>query len=208
MKKLFSILVAVLFTSSAFLPQQANAQAPEKMSYQAVIRTSNDKLVINTQVGIKLSIRKLAYMGFPTIVYVETQTPTTNQNGLISIEIGGGTKVTGNFTTIDWGVGEYDILAECDPDGGTIYTINGASQLLSVPYALHAKNGITNAEKTKLSGLNNADGSETKVNAGTNVTVTGIGTTASPYKINATGTAIILILAAMGLFYMFLLANA
>ncbi len=32
-----------------------------------------------------------------------------------------------------------------------------------------------------------ADGSETKVTAGTNVTVTGIGTTASPYVVNASG---------------------
>ena len=31
------------------------------------------------------------------------------------------------------------------------------------------------------------DGSETKVSAGTNVTVTGVGTTASPYVVNATG---------------------
>jgi hypothetical protein len=34
-----------------------------------------------------------------------------------------------------------------------------------------------------------ADGSETKVNAGTNVTVTGAGTTASPYVVNATGAS-------------------
>lgn len=33
----------------------------------------------------------------------------------------------------------------------------------------------------------NADGSETKINAGTNVTVTGLGTIASPYVINASG---------------------
>ena len=44
----------------------------------------------------------------------------------------------------------------------------------------------TTVEKTKLAGLQNADGSETKVTAGTNVTVTGTGTTGSPYIVNAT----------------------
>ena len=72
-------------------------------------------------------------------VYVETQTPTTNANGLVSIEIGGGTVTYGDFTTIDWSTGTYYIKTETDPTGGTGYTITGTSQILSVPYALHAK---------------------------------------------------------------------
>ncbi len=74
-----------------------------------------------------------------TAVYVETQTPTTNANGLVSIEIGDGTTVSGNFSTIDWVNGPYFIKTETAPTGGTNYTIAGTSQLLSVPYALHAK---------------------------------------------------------------------
>ncbi|NCA80494.1 MAG: hypothetical protein EOM76_09990, partial [Sphingobacteriia bacterium] len=70
-----------------------------------------------------------------TAVYVETQTPTTNANGLVSIEIGGGA----GFDAIDWANGIYFIKTETDPVGGTNYTITGTSQLLSVPYALHAK---------------------------------------------------------------------
>jgi len=70
-----------------------------------------------------------------TVVYVETQTPTTNANGLVSIEIGGGA----GFSIIDWSAGPYFIKTETDPTGGTTYSIPGTSQLLSVPYALHAK---------------------------------------------------------------------
>jgi hypothetical protein len=70
-----------------------------------------------------------------TVVYTETQTPTTNANGLVSIEIGGGA----GFSTIDWANGPYFIKTETDPTGGTTYSITGTSQLLSVPYALHAK---------------------------------------------------------------------
>jgi len=73
-----------------------------------------------------------------TSVYIETQTPTTNANGLVSIEIGNGTIQSGNFAAIDWSDGPYFIKTETDPSGGTDYTIAGTSQLLSAPYALHS----------------------------------------------------------------------
>ena len=128
MRKLFAFLVAVLLTASVF------AQSPEKMSYQAVIRNSSDVLVTNTQIGMEINIRQGSVSG--TVVYTETQTPTTNANGLVSIEIGGGT----GFNAIDWSAGPYFIetkTAVVPPL--TTYTITGTSQLLSVPYALHAK---------------------------------------------------------------------
>jgi hypothetical protein len=131
MRKVFTFLVTVLLTTSVF------AQSPEKMSYQAVIRNNSDALVTNTQVGMQISIIQGSASG--TAVYVETQTPTTNANGLASIEIGGGTVVSGDFATIDWANGLYFIKTETDPTGGTNYTIIGTNQLLSVPYALHAK---------------------------------------------------------------------
>jgi len=135
MKRVFAILVAVLLTASLF------AQSPQKMSYQAVIRNSSDQLVTNHAVGMQISILQSSPTGIA--VYVETQTPTTNSNGLISIEISGGTVVTGTFAGIDWSTGTYYIKTETDPAGGTSYSITGTSQLLSVPYALHAKTAET-----------------------------------------------------------------
>lgn len=120
-----------------FLSQQATAQTPEKMSYQAVIRNSSDQLVTSQTVGVQISILQSSASGLA--VYVETQTPTSNVNGLVSIEIGNGTVVSGDFTAIDWANGPYFIKTETDPTGGTNYSITGTSQLLSVPYALHAK---------------------------------------------------------------------
>jgi len=135
MKKIISICAAILMVTSVF------AQAPEKMSYQAVVRDGSNNLVSSTAVGMRISILQTTPSG--TAVYVETQTPTTNANGLVSIEIGGGTVVSGNFATIDWANGPYFIKTETDPTGGTNYTITGTSQLLSVPYALHAKTAET-----------------------------------------------------------------
>lgn len=131
MKKIITICTAILITASVF------AQAPNKMSYQAVIRNTSNALVTSSAVGMRISILQTSPSG--TAVYVETQTPTTNANGLASIEIGGGTVVSGNFSTIDWGNGPYFVQTETDPNGGTSYSITGTSQLLSVPYALYAK---------------------------------------------------------------------
>jgi hypothetical protein len=114
------------------------AQAPNKMSYQAVIRDNSNALVNNQIVGMQISILQGSANG--TAVYAETQIPTTNANGLVSIEIGGGTVVSGNFSTIDWANGPYFIKTETDPAGGTNYTVTGTSQLLSVPYAMYAAN--------------------------------------------------------------------
>ncbi|MCF8371615.1 MAG: DUF1566 domain-containing protein [Bacteroidales bacterium] len=131
MKDSFIILLAILLSASVF------AQSPEKMSYQAVIRNSSDILITSTLVGMQISILQGSPTG--TMVYVETQTATTNANGLITVEIGSGIPLTGTFSTIDWAIGPYFIKTETDPAGGTNYTITGTSQLLSVPYALYAK---------------------------------------------------------------------
>lgn len=111
------------------------SQAPQKMSYQAVIRNTSGALVTSNSVGMKISILQGSETG--TVVYSETQTASTNTNGLVSIEIGAGTIVTGTFAGINWGNGTYFIKTQTDPSGGTNYTIVGSSQLLSVPYALY-----------------------------------------------------------------------
>lgn len=133
MKKIFTLIGAVLFTASMF------AQAPQKFSYQAVVRNSSNSLVASTSVGVRISVLQGSSTG--TAVYVETHTATTNANGLVALEIGNGTPVTGTLAAIDWANGPYFIKSETDPAGGTSYSIVGTSQMLSVPYALYSLNG-------------------------------------------------------------------
>jgi len=180
MKKIMTIFAAILMTVNLY------AQAPNKMSYQAVIRNNSNALVVSQLVGMRISILQTSPNG--PAVYVETQSPTTNANGLVSIEIGGGTIVSGNFSSIDWSNGPYFIQTESDPTGGTSYTITGTSQLLSVPYALHANtadsitgsitendpvfgasvaSSITSADTTYWNNKQNT------LNAGSNITITG-----------------------------------
>ncbi len=80
MKKLITLFVIIAFTISAF------AQSPQRMSYQAVVRKTTGVLMANQSVGMKISILQGSATG--TAVYVETQTKTTNANGLVTIEIG------------------------------------------------------------------------------------------------------------------------
>ena len=111
------------------------AQAPQKFSYQAVVRNESNTLV-RGNVGVRITILQGGANG--TMVYQETHTTVTNANGLMTLEIGGGTVVNGEFATIDWANGPFFLKTETDPDGGTNYTIEGTQQLLSVPYALYA----------------------------------------------------------------------
>jgi len=130
MKKL-SFLAASLVSTFAF------SQSQDAMSYQAIIRNSSNELVKNQNVGMRFSILKGSATG--TVVYSETQTQSTNSNGLVTVKIGAGTSVSGSYSTINWGSDTYFIKMETDPNGSANYTITGTSQLLSVPYALYAK---------------------------------------------------------------------
>jgi hypothetical protein len=131
MKRNYKLLLSFLLVTVSIL-----AQTPEKMSYQVVLRDASNTLLTNQQVGIQISILQTTITG--SAVYTETQTATTNINGLVSIEIGTGTS-SDDFSTIDWGAGSYFIKTATDASGGSNYTITGTSQLMSVPYALYAK---------------------------------------------------------------------
>ena len=116
----------------------ALSQTQDAMSYQAIIRNSNNDLIKNQNVGMRFSIIKGSASG--TVVYSETQSLPANNNGLVTAKIGAGTLVSGSYSNIDWGADTYFIKTETDPTGSNNYTISGTSQLLSVPYALYAKN--------------------------------------------------------------------
>jgi hypothetical protein len=177
MKTLYTLIALLAINFTLF------SQAPQRLSYQAVIRNSSGGLVISHAVGMKISILQGTSTG--TAVYAETHTTTTNANGLATIEIGGGIVVSGTFTGINWGSGPYWIKTETDPEGGTSYTIKGTNPILSVPYALYSKsaeNGFnlpysgsgTTSGGTDLFYLKNlGTGRAMQVESGTNTAIWG-----------------------------------
>lgn len=157
MKKLIYSLFALLFSSII------SAQAPQSLSYQAVVRNADGSIIANTQVGMRISI--LAGSETGSAVCVEEFTPTTNDHGLVTLQIGSSN--TTDFEAIDWSYQDYFVKVELDAAGGTSYSEMGTSQLLSVPYALYAKNvgenlyfkdsnvGIGTSNPTRLLTLDN-----------------------------------------------------
>ncbi len=128
----------IIICSVLLIALEILAQAPEKFSYQAIIRDGSNNLVVTSTIGMQMSILQGSITG--TEVYKETQAPTTNENGLISTEVGTGTIVSGSFSSIERANGgPFFIRTEIDPTGGSNYTITGVSELLSVPFSLHAK---------------------------------------------------------------------
>jgi hypothetical protein len=135
MKKLiFNTIFALIITLTSF------AQSPESFNYQAVVRDGSGTILANQAVGVRITLHQTTASG--TIAYRETFAPSTNAFGLINLAIGTGTVVSGVFANIDWSAGPYFVEVAIDPSGGTSYVAMGTSQLLSVPYALYAKNGF------------------------------------------------------------------
>lgn len=132
MKKSCLLLLIIAFYNFAY------SQSPQKISFQAVIRNSNNNLVSNSPIGLKVSLIQGSTNG--NIVFSETHNTNSNSNGLVSIEIGSGTSLLNSIGSIDWAQGPYFIKTETDINGGTNYTITSTTQLLSVPYALYAEN--------------------------------------------------------------------
>lgn len=113
------------------------AQAPEKFTYQAVVRFANNSLAANTQIGVRISILQGSVVG--EAVFVETHIVNSNANGLITLEIGSGNVQVGSISNIDWSNGLFFLKTETDPYGGIDYIVTSTQQLMSVPYALYAK---------------------------------------------------------------------
>lgn len=130
MKSFLSIIFTIFISSLLF------GQSPNRLSYQAVVRNSTNNLVVNQTVSLRISIISGSTNG--NVEFVETHNTKTNANGLISIEIGGGSAVSGNLDGIKWGESNHFLKTEIDPNGGSNYTITGTSQFLSVPYSFYS----------------------------------------------------------------------
>ncbi len=134
MKKHFFILFLILSISG-----RALTQVPEKINFQAVARSAAGSILVNTNIAVRISINSGSPGG--TNVYREVHAVTTNQFGLFTLQIGGGSATFGTFNTIDWSTGSFFVDTEIDPNGGSSFSSVGITQLLSVPYALYAKDG-------------------------------------------------------------------
>jgi len=135
MKTLFKLLTITVVMFGFITP--LTAQAPAGFSYQAVVRDDLGEVLADQAVSLRISILQGSTGG--PVIYQEEHTATTNGFGLVNLQIGTGTVVSGDFSVIAWGTDLHFLQIELDEAGGSAYEMMGVSQLLSVPYALYAE---------------------------------------------------------------------
>jgi hypothetical protein len=154
--KNFKIIKAIFLPFALLIIQAVYAQAPLKMSYQAVIRTASNELIRSSIIRTKISI--LPNSPTATPVYSELQTQRTDYNGLLSLKIGEGEILLGEIEKINWGASSFYIKTETDPSGGNDFSLVSSVELMSVPYALYSLNsgnssGMSVSDKNKLDNI-------------------------------------------------------
>ena len=127
-------LLCMWLFAACFL--QAQDKMPQAISYQAVARDAQGRVIAEKTIGIQVEILKGSTTG--TVVFSETHSPTSSQTGTVNLLIGQGTRKTGTFSSVDWGVDTYFLQLSMDLSGGSNYEKVSAIQMLPVPYALYA----------------------------------------------------------------------
>lgn len=125
-----------LFSVMSIIAISLSAQPPQSFKYQAVARDNAGNVIADQAVSFRISILRDSVAG--SQVYKELHSVTTNQFGLVNLDVGNGAAVFGSFGSIPWHIGSYFLKLEMDTAGGNNYQFLGTSQLLSVPYALNA----------------------------------------------------------------------
>jgi hypothetical protein len=128
-KHLFLIVAAVsLFGVTV---TRSGAQAPSSIPYQAIVRDNTGNTIVSQPVNLLFNIRRNSPTG--TTVYSESHSKVTNEFGLITALLGGGTVQSGVFSSIDWGNGTYFLQVFANSND------MGTTQLMSVPYSFYSR---------------------------------------------------------------------
>ena len=120
-------------------------QAQQGIYYQAVARSTDGTPLINRAINVKFLIHDTTATG--KVVYSEKHNVTTDILGMFSVVVGQGTVLSGTFSSINWGVSAKFVQQDLDTSGtATQFFTVGTQQLMSVPYALYAYNGLPNGK--------------------------------------------------------------
>ena len=160
------LLFLFVFISSTTLAQNG-------INYQGAATDSDGAKLVDQNISLRTSVLQGGVDG--TTSYSETHNTTTDQFGLFNVVIGQGEVVSGDFEGISWGADAHFLKVELDATGGSDYSLVSTTQMMSVPYALHAENaGLDSAAVADMlgsmifSGNNNGGGCDYKFPEGLN----------------------------------------
>lgn len=112
--------------------------AQNGINYKALIKDDLGNVIAAQNITLQFTILEGG-----TNVYQETHSPMTDANGIAIVNIGEGTLVSGNFSTIDWADGAHFLKVEIDIAGGTAFVSMGTTPFKTVPYAITADKALT-----------------------------------------------------------------
>ena len=111
-----------------------SAQVPALIPYQAIARDAAGQPLVSANINARFTMHDATPSG--AVVWQEVQTVSTTPLGLFTVQLGSAVPLT----TVNWASGSKFMQVEVD--FGTGFTDVGTQQMLSVPFALYAGNGI------------------------------------------------------------------
>ena len=150
MKK--SLLLAICLIVGLGLFAQS---VPQGIPFQAVARDLKGQPIPNKEIDIRISLLENA--DYTDVLFQEFHKVNSNELGLFDLVIGTGRATISEFNAVPWSQKEVWIEIAIRENNTQDYQILSNSQLLSVPYALHAGSAGTvinssEPEETSLTG--------------------------------------------------------
>lgn len=128
----------ILILTTFVLCLRITAQVVSPFSYQAVIHDKTGKTIVSQDVTMRISI--LSGNAYDSVIYSEIHNVRTDPFGMVSIFIGKGTGLTGNFDSIEWNNDKYFLKVESDEAAGANFTDMGTTEILSLRNTASAGN--------------------------------------------------------------------
>ena len=138
-------------TTTVLLLLAISVSAQQGINYKAIIKDGSGNVVASQLIVVQFTVLEGAAQ---TNVYQEQHTPTTDANGIIMVNIGEGTPVSGVFSTIDWAADTHFLNVQINTGAGLVDM--GTTEFKAVPYAKHADTAAiatTATTATNVSGL-------------------------------------------------------
>ena len=169
-KKIFCFILLIAINKVSYTQV---ASVPQGILFQAVARDANNNAASNRNIYVQIAIKRATTNG--TTDYAESFKVVSSQEGIFSIVIGQGTRISGvsSLTSLEWTKYTYFVNLKIaieptlpDPSwtAANNYVDIGTSQLWTVPYSFTSNNAIFSDSASTITGILTSNKGGTGVN--------------------------------------------